>query len=165
MDPHIISARETSPSFRLWVQLYRKLAGNKWRHGSSAVCACNSLHELHMSGYCLTGKFVPVLNWVPCHEDVLERGGIAPRILNLGTRCRWVVSFTPRPLYPRYPLVPRASEHVTSRIIRNVTCYIHSTGSPSRDGRRKTVDGELVRLRVPDKVHWHWKHLVTEAVM
>jgi hypothetical protein len=36
-------------------------------------------------------------------------GGIAPRILDLGTRWRWVVSFTPRPLYsqwksPRYPL-------------------------------------------------------------
>jgi hypothetical protein len=36
-------------------------------------------------------------------------GGIAPRILDLGTRWRWVVSFTPRPLYhqgksPWYPL-------------------------------------------------------------
>jgi hypothetical protein len=34
---------------------------------------------------------------------------IAPRILNLGTRRRWVVSFTPQPLYlwsktPPYPL-------------------------------------------------------------
>jgi len=26
-------------------------------------------------------------------------GGIAPCILNLGTGCRWVVSFTPRPFY------------------------------------------------------------------
>jgi hypothetical protein len=39
-------------------------------------------------------------------------GGIAPRILNLGTRRRWVVSFTPRPLYPQgmspcYPLHTR----------------------------------------------------------
>jgi hypothetical protein len=36
-------------------------------------------------------------------------GCIAPRILDLGTRWRWVVSFTPRPLYsqgrsPGYPL-------------------------------------------------------------
>jgi hypothetical protein len=36
-------------------------------------------------------------------------GGIAPRILDLGTRWRWVVSFTARPLYfrgksPWYPL-------------------------------------------------------------
>jgi hypothetical protein len=36
-------------------------------------------------------------------------GGIAPRILDLGTRWMWVVSFTLRPLYPqgkglRYPL-------------------------------------------------------------
>jgi hypothetical protein len=27
-------------------------------------------------------------------------GGITPRILDLGTRWRWMVSFTPRPLYP-----------------------------------------------------------------
>jgi hypothetical protein len=36
-------------------------------------------------------------------------GGITPRILDLGTRSMWVVSFTPRPLYsqgrnPWYPL-------------------------------------------------------------
>jgi hypothetical protein len=36
-------------------------------------------------------------------------GGIYPHILDLGARCRWVVSFTPRPLYPQgkspwYPL-------------------------------------------------------------
>jgi len=30
-----------------------------------------------------------------------ENGGIAPRILYLGTSWRWVVSFTPRPLYRR----------------------------------------------------------------
>jgi len=30
-----------------------------------------------------------------------ESGGIAPRILNLGTRRRWLVRFTSRPLYPR----------------------------------------------------------------
>jgi len=28
-------------------------------------------------------------------------GGKDPRILDLGSRRRWVVSFTPRPLYPR----------------------------------------------------------------
>jgi hypothetical protein len=28
-------------------------------------------------------------------------GGVAPRILGIGTRWRWVVSCTPRPLYPR----------------------------------------------------------------
>jgi len=38
-----------------------------------------------------------------------ESGGIAPRILDLSTWWRWVVSFTPRPLCPQgkspwYPL-------------------------------------------------------------
>jgi len=40
-----------------------------------------------------------VLKKAPRHEDVEDRT-IAPRILILGTRWRWVVSFTPRPLYP-----------------------------------------------------------------
>jgi hypothetical protein len=43
---------------------------------------------------------------------VLGSRGIAPRILDLCTRWRWVVSFTPRPLYPQgkspwYPLDKR----------------------------------------------------------
>jgi hypothetical protein len=41
-------------------------------------------------------------NWSPRHEGVLVgSGGIAPWILDLGTRWRWVVSFTPRPRYPQ----------------------------------------------------------------
>jgi hypothetical protein len=48
-------------------------------------------------------------NWAPRHVDVFGSAGVAPRILDLGTRWRWVVSFTPRPLYPQgkcpfYPL-------------------------------------------------------------
>jgi hypothetical protein len=35
------------------------------------------------------------------HIGVLREGGIAPRILDLGTRCRCVVSFTSYPLYPQ----------------------------------------------------------------
>jgi hypothetical protein len=37
------------------------------------------------------------------HEGVWGSGRIAPRVLNLGTRCRWVVSFTPQPLYLPVP--------------------------------------------------------------
>jgi len=36
----------------------------------------------------------------------VESGGIAPRILNLGTRWRWVVSFTPHSPYPPGERVP-----------------------------------------------------------
>jgi len=43
-------------------------------------------------------KVVPVLNKAPRHEDVLGSCGMAPRI-KFGARWRWVVSFTPRPLY------------------------------------------------------------------
>jgi hypothetical protein len=45
-------------------------------------------------------KVIPALcNWAPRHEGVLGSRSIAPRILHLGTRWRWVVSFTARPLY------------------------------------------------------------------
>jgi hypothetical protein len=42
-----------------------------------------------------------VLIKAPRHADVWWSGGIAPRILNLGTRWRSVVSFTPLPLFPQ----------------------------------------------------------------
>jgi hypothetical protein len=47
----------------------------------------------------IKGKVVPVFNLAPYHEDVLGSGGIPSRILDLGTWWRWMVSFTPRPLY------------------------------------------------------------------
>jgi hypothetical protein len=55
------------------------------------------------------GKVVPVFNWALRHEGILGSGGIAPRIIDLGTIWKCVVRFTPRPLYPlgkspRYPL-------------------------------------------------------------
>jgi hypothetical protein len=42
------------------------------------------------------------------HEDLWETGCIDPRFLDLGTSWRWVISFTPRLLYPRgkEPAVP-----------------------------------------------------------
>jgi hypothetical protein len=54
-------------------------------------------------------KVIPVLNEAPRHEDVCANGGIVARMLNIGNRWRWVVSYMPRLLYPRdkrpqYPL-------------------------------------------------------------
>jgi hypothetical protein len=47
-------------------------------------------------------------NWAPRHEGVLGSGGKLHSFFDLGTRWRWVVSFTPRPLYPqgKSPLYP-----------------------------------------------------------
>jgi hypothetical protein len=49
------------------------------------------------------------------HEDIWGSGCIDPHFLDLGTSWRWVVSFTPWPLYPqgkrpRYPLDRRLGE-------------------------------------------------------
>jgi hypothetical protein len=53
-----------------------------------------------------------LFNWTPRHKAYWGSGGIIPRILDLGTRWRWVVSITTRPLYPQgkspsYPLCRR----------------------------------------------------------
>jgi hypothetical protein len=57
------------------------------------------------------GEIVSVLfyNWTLRHEGVLGSGSIVPRVLDLSTRWKWMVNFTPRPLYPQgkspwYPL-------------------------------------------------------------
>jgi hypothetical protein len=39
--------------------------------------------------------------WAPRHEGVFGSGGMNPRILDLDTRRAWVISFTPRQLYPQ----------------------------------------------------------------
>jgi hypothetical protein len=53
-----------------------------------------------------------VLNQATPHGHVWGSGGIVPRIIDLGTRCRWVVRFMPRPLYPpgKEPPVPNEKE-------------------------------------------------------
>jgi hypothetical protein len=47
--------------------------------------------------------------WTKHHamKTYWRSGGIAPRILDLGTIWRWVVRFTPRPLYPQGKTTPR----------------------------------------------------------
>jgi hypothetical protein len=46
-------------------------------------------------------RFIP---WKKSHEGVWGSGYIDPHFLVLGTSWSWVVSFRPRPLYPRGPL-------------------------------------------------------------
>jgi hypothetical protein len=71
----------------------------------SVVRTCRSSY--HNFNDKVTHKIVPV----PNHHVMAIYGRVEmkSRILNLGTRWRWVVSFTPQPLYPqvnflRYPL-------------------------------------------------------------
>jgi hypothetical protein len=55
----------------------------------------------------IIGQIVSVLNWAPHDEDTLGSGGVAPRILYVGTGLRWVVSlcrFTSGEKNSRYPL-------------------------------------------------------------
>jgi hypothetical protein len=76
------------------------------------------------------GPVINVASWICVHylmkhhamKTYWESGGIAPQILNLGTMWRWEVSFTPGPLYPRYPFNRRLG------------------GSHSRSGRWEIVE-------------------------
>jgi hypothetical protein len=54
------------------------------------------IHEVNFT-MCLTNKTLR-------HEDLWGYGCIDPRFPDIGNSWRWVVSFTPRRVYPRYPL-------------------------------------------------------------
>jgi hypothetical protein len=59
-------------------------------------------------------------------------GSIAPRILNLGTRWRWVVSFMHRPLYPRGRMMVALSNVLDAVANRTFprTCRESKSGCP-----------------------------------
>jgi len=63
-------------------------------------------------------------------------GCMTPHILNLGTRWRRVVSFTPRPLFPRYPF---------DRTLRG------PQNRPGRGGEEKKSQQFLCRELNPDR--------------
>jgi hypothetical protein len=98
-----------------------------------------------------------------CHEDVLGSGDIARRILNLGTRWRWLASFTPQALYPgeRAPgthwiggwVGPRAGLNAVAK--RNNT-YHYRESKPGRPAHSSaTILPELPRLlHSPDLAHF-----------
>jgi hypothetical protein len=74
--------------------------------GKSTFALCLSAYH-SMNTY-------PALNWTLRREDAWGSGGIALRILNVGTRWGWEVNFTPQPLYtqgnsPQVPLERRLS--------------------------------------------------------
>jgi hypothetical protein len=52
----------------------------------------------------IKGKVVPVLNQTPRHGYVWCSADIATRVIKLGARWWWVVSFTLQPLYTRRPV-------------------------------------------------------------
>jgi hypothetical protein len=49
-------------------------------------------------------KRIPVFNYAPGHESTWRHISLAQRTLNLNARWKWVVGFTIRSLYYRYPL-------------------------------------------------------------
>jgi hypothetical protein len=55
---------------------------------------------LQWASNCSEGKGKLFLCLIKHHKDISESGGTTPCILNLGTRLRQVISFTPQPLYP-----------------------------------------------------------------
>jgi hypothetical protein len=62
-------------------------------------CTIKLMYKVHIM-YISRVKLSLRFTWAPLLEGVFGSGGIEPRILDLGTRLRWVVSFTSRPLYP-----------------------------------------------------------------
>jgi hypothetical protein len=108
-------------------------------------------------------------------KTYLGNGGIAPRILDLGSRWRWVISFTPRPLHSqgkslRYPLhrslggpqsrsgsdgEEKNSQPPTGIETQELRCTAHSLVTIPTELSRQcgpkwlkiTSDGDLLHLR------------------
>jgi hypothetical protein len=79
---------------------------------------------------------------------------IAPRILNLGTRWRWVVSFTPRPFYPRWK--------------KSWYLFDMRLGVPqSRSGRggEEKKSQPLPGIEPHSSSPWNWKRLLLNTVV
>jgi hypothetical protein len=73
--------------------VYKAAQAEEWIGFTHNLYVINLLSELKFS-LCF------FFNWAQCHEGVLGSEGIALHIIGLYTRWRWVVSFTPCPLYP-----------------------------------------------------------------
>jgi hypothetical protein len=143
----------------------KHVGGSCWSvlmvHDSSSLVGLEDRHENFRKDRLFPGRYsirmryplygnVPyivlleqVLNEVERHEYILGSGGIAPRILNLGTRCRWLVSFMPQLPHlqgkcPRYALDRRLGG-LQSRSVRG-----DREQNPNRPGR--SLAAELSRL-------------------
>jgi len=82
-------------------------------YNSEALCFRLDLNRRTFITGKVKGTAVPVHH---PHEAVWGSGSIVPCILNLGTRLRWVISFTHRPFYSQYTLDRRpAPEPVWTR--------------------------------------------------
>jgi hypothetical protein len=109
----------------------------------SFVTVINHVKKVKMS-LCLTKHHAMRTYW--------GSGSIAPRILNLGTRWRWVVSLTHRPLYPeeRTPgthwvggwVGPRTGQDA---VVKKIILSPRQELNPGRRARSQA----LYRLRYP----------------
>jgi hypothetical protein len=90
-------------------------------------------------------------------------GGVAPRILDLGARWRWVVSFTPQPLKPQ-------GKSPWYQLVRRLGGTLNSSGhggeeknsQPSPGIEPWNFDGPapspaLYRLNYPGSTELHWQ--------
>jgi hypothetical protein len=93
----------------------------------------------------------------------LEGGDIVPRIFNLDTRWRWVVSFTHRPLYPRYPLDMRLvgpqsrSGRSCEKKKKSNPCLCSSAGNRTPVAQPLAVSKGFI---FSTGLRWTWLHLV-----
>jgi len=80
-------------------------------------------------------------------------GGTGPRVLNRGNRWRWEVSFTPWPLYPRYPLdrklgrsQSRSGRGGEENRFQTLPGIENQSSSPQRGARKRVGGGKIVFL-------------------
>jgi len=106
-----LCAEETNDTINVWSGFF--LSQHDWK---KELSECHDVLKGRPHSHCMPTRTermkVKLSLWLTKHHAMKTcwwSGGIAPRILDLNTRWRWTVSFTPRPIYtqkknPRYPL-------------------------------------------------------------
>jgi hypothetical protein len=99
------------------------------------------------------GKVIPMFTKHHAMKTYWGSGAIAPRLHDLGTRWRGVVSFTPRPLYPqgkspRNPLDRRLGGPLEKVVKRKVCspCLESNSARPARSLVSKSTELSLLLL-------------------
>jgi hypothetical protein len=108
---HIVAG----PYQAVWWQQERQYLPNLSTHTVNVYDVPTQSHKVH---FCINAGLYEAVKlklslcltkYALHHEGVWRSGCIDPRFLDFGTSWRWVVSFTARPPYPRYPLGRRLS--------------------------------------------------------
>jgi len=87
---------------KTWKCRVSSIISGKWCENSNTTFGLHVVHSFEPVGWATKVKLS--LNLIKYHDmkRYWDSGGITPRTINFATKWKWVISFRPRPLYPRW---------------------------------------------------------------